>query len=289
LPTRAEYIALLTTSTETCGASGNINGLTVTSTNGTLFFPAGGWNYGSISANQTTHGYYWTSEQYTATQAYILHFHSTDPGTATYATKFDALPVRCVRPYTAPPVVNPVGEVLVEGTTVNSRAVYWAKTNVGSTAKTFESSATAYGGYYLWDDDTPYTYTGGTNPPDTYSTATYWQSANNPCPAGWELPTYQDCVDLVAASTTKTWGASGGINGVTYTSPKGTLFFPAAGQRVGSTSLNQTIYGFYWSFEQSGATTAHSLSFNSAAPSDANSAGNKFDARSVRCIRLKLE
>jgi uncharacterized protein (TIGR02145 family) len=182
---------------------------------------------------------------------------------------------------------NPVGEVLVEGT---YRTVYWAKSNVGTTAKTFATTATAYGGYYQWDDDTPYTYTGGTNPPTTNSsTATYWQSANNPCPAGWEVPTNQDLDDLLTASTTRTWGASGGINGVTYTSAKGTLFFPASGYREGAGSDNQTTYGYYWLSEQSSATHAYNLLFDSTNLGDASSGGLKSRARPLRCVRPKIE
>jgi uncharacterized protein (TIGR02145 family) len=182
---------------------------------------------------------------------------------------------------------NPVGEVLVEGT---YRTVYWAKSNVGTTAKTFASSATDYGGYYVWDDDTPYTYTGGTTPPSTGSSATTWQSTNNPCPTGWEVPTYQDHLDLLDASTTKTWGASGGINGMTYTSTKGTLFFPAAGYRVGSGSYQQTTQGRYWSSEQATTddTAASHLTFSSTNPGFTSS-GYKYHVFSLRCIRLKLE
>jgi uncharacterized protein (TIGR02145 family) len=287
VPTKAECNALFAAATtKTLGVSGGINGMTYTTTNGSLFFPAAGYRFGAGSYYQTTRGYYWSSTQSSASQAWFLHFDSTIPGDANHANnKLDARNVRCVRPYVVP-VVNPVGEVLVEGT---YRTVYWAKSNVGTTVKTFESSATAYGGYFLWDDDTPYTYTGGTNPPENSSSATFWQSANNPCPAGWEVPTYQDFVDLLAASTTKTWGPSGTINGVTYTSAKGTLFFPAGGYRNGSASADQTTHGRYWASEPYDATTAYMLYFLSTDPGIAGSGGVKTYARPVRCVRPKIE
>jgi uncharacterized protein (TIGR02145 family) len=216
----------------------------------------------------------------------MLSFFSSTPGyTSSGGDKSSALSIRCVRPYVVP-VVNPVGEVLVEGT----RSVYWAKSNVGTTVKTFESAATAYGGYYQWDDDTPYTYSGGTEPPLTNSsTATYWQSANNPCPAGWEVPTLQDCNDLLAAATTKTWGASGGINGITIAAPKGTLFFPASGHRNGATPVNQTTNGHYWLSEQHDATTAYRLAFLSTNPGYTSAGAAKASALPLRCVRPKIE
>jgi uncharacterized protein (TIGR02145 family) len=287
VPTKAEYEALITASTtKKWGASGGINGMTYTSTNGTLFLPAAGHREGSTSANKTTAGSYWMSTQSSATYAYFLWFSSTDPGGTSYTDKYHAMPIRCVRPYVVP-VVNPVGEVLVEGT---YRTVYWAKSNVGTTVKTFESAATAYGGYYQWDDDTPYTYTGGTTPPETNSSAAYWQSTNNPCPAGWEVPTKQDFDDLLTASTTKTWGASGGINGITYTSSKGTLFFPAAGYRDWSTSGEQTAIGRYWSSTEqpTSAAGASRLRFESINPGDADYS-LKYHTFPIRCVRPKIE
>jgi uncharacterized protein (TIGR02145 family) len=183
VPTLAEYEALLTASTtKTWGTSGGINGMTYATTNGTLFFPAAGYRYWTGSADRTSFGYYWTSTQEIATRVYHLYFHSTTPGYTIDSYKYHAMSIRCVRPVES---TDPVSAVLVEGT----RTVYWAGANVGTTAKTFESSATAYGGYYQWDDDTPYTYTGGTNPPAIQSPSTTWQSLNHPCPEGWEVPT----------------------------------------------------------------------------------------------------
>jgi uncharacterized protein (TIGR02145 family) len=283
VPTLAEYDALLAASTEKWGPSGGINGTTITSTNGSLFFSAAGLRYWSISTYQTSYGFYWTSTQANAIAANSLYFDSTNPGYTSASNKYDARPIRCVRPYTAPPVVNPVGEVLVEGT---YRTVYWAKSNVGTTVKTFASAATNYGGYYQWDDDTPYTYTGGTTPPENNSTAETWQSANNPCPTGWEVPTYQDYADLFATST-ETWGPSGTINGLNVVAPNGTLFFPAGGYRTGSTSSGQTTLGDYWSSEQYSTTNARHLWFSGDSPNLGNA--TKSYAIAVRCIRLKLE
>jgi uncharacterized protein (TIGR02145 family) len=286
VPTWPEYNALLTAATtKTWGASGGINGVTYTSPNGTLFFPAGGHRDGSSSTDRTTRGFYWTSTQNGTTQVYFLYFDSPNPGGTTYTSRFNAFTIRCVRPYVTV-AKNPVGEVLVEGT---YRTVYWAKSNVGTTAKTFATAATAYGGYYKWDDDTPYTYTGGTTPPETNSSATSWQSANNPCPAGWEVPTNQDYLDLLAAST-ETWGPSGTINGTTVVATKGTLFFPAAGHRYSSTSAAQTTVGWYWSSEQSttDATAAYRLRFESTNPGD-TATSLKYNAFPLRCVRPKIE
>jgi hypothetical protein len=102
------------------------------------------------------------------------------------------------------------------------------------------------------------------------------------------VPTYQDILDLVAAATTKILGANGEINGMTYTSPNGTLFFPASGYRVGANSYDQTTHGHYWSSEPYDATTAYRLSFHSSDPDDTG-IGPKIRARPIRCVRPKIE
>jgi uncharacterized protein (TIGR02145 family) len=103
------------------------------------------------------------------------------------------------------------------------------------------------------------------------------------------VPTQAEYNALLTASTTKTWATNDGINGMTYTTTNGTLFFPAAGVRYGSTSTVQTTNGLYWSSEQSAATTAYMLYFTSTDPGTIAATGGKSNARSIRCVRPKIE
>jgi uncharacterized protein (TIGR02145 family) len=93
VPTKAEYDTLLTASTETWGAKSGINGATVTSSGGSLFFPAAGTRAGWRGER----GPYWSSLSYTEGYAWHFDFTSTYAYMNGAATTF-AFPIRCVRP-----------------------------------------------------------------------------------------------------------------------------------------------------------------------------------------------
>ena len=59
-----------------------------------LFQRSGGWDGGF--GNQGSNGYYWSSTQYSATNAHGLYFSSTHVSPATYGNKSNARAVRCI-------------------------------------------------------------------------------------------------------------------------------------------------------------------------------------------------
>jgi uncharacterized protein (TIGR02145 family) len=120
-----------------------------------------------------------------------------------------------------------------------------------------------------------------------------YRNGNDPCPAGWQLPTQSDFASIIsensfarqastdATANTWTWTTSGfqvKPDGVTTT-----LFLPAAGYRNYSGALyNVGVDGNYWSSTAS-ASGAFYLYFYSGvlAPGDALTRAN---GRSVRCV-----
>jgi len=74
-----------------------------------------------------------------------------------------------------------------------------------------------------------------------------WEKANDPCPAGWRVPTWFELRSLVNADSE--WTTVNGVTGRIFGSDDNSLFLPAAGCRVNSAGqlLYQGSDGIYWS------------------------------------------
>ena len=82
-----------------------------------------------------------------------------------------------------------------------------------------------------------------------------WTGANNPCPAGWRIPTQAELQRLRDAGST--WTVRNGVNGRLFGTAPNQIFLPAAGWRGNNRSIdNIGTSGNYWSSEY-----AHGLSF----------------------------
>ena len=138
----------------------------------------------------------------------------------------------------------------------------WATMNIGAT------SPEEYGDYFAWGEILPKeVYNWGTYKwcNGSYDTMTKYGTDNNGVGDGkigldpeddaaymnwgpsWRMPTENELYELSKICTWK-WISLYGVNGYLATGPNGnSLFFPAAGRRVGSSLSNADLCGYYWS------------------------------------------
>ena len=101
-------------------------------------------------------------------------------------------------------------------------------------------------------------------------TGTAWYSENNPCPAGWRVPTQTELQSLVGAGSI--WVIYNGVTGRLFGNAPNYIFLPAIGNRnsvTGAITFNNN--GNYWSSTQSCPDTrwwaAYNLGLNPASGS----------------------
>lgn len=129
------------------------------------------------------------------------------------------------------------------------------------------------------------------NYPDAWSSVGGWTAENDPCPDGFQVPTWDHWADLLANSTNPTaLETVGGISGRRFTSkanPSISLFLPVSGyRRNASGALYDAILGHYWSStpNPSSATLGYYLYFyGGTAAIQYNLHSNL--ALAVRCVR----
>ena len=205
-------------------------------------------------------------------------------------------------------------ELLEEEDGIMINGVKWATRNVGAHGR-FVANPEDFGGYYQWgrkgdgheqptsgttatlsstDDPGHGNFIVSPNSPwdwrlpqndalwNAGSETSPVKTANDPCPAGWRVPTQAEQALLIGANSY--WGELNGVSG-RYVLGGGdqTLFLPAAGYRYctnGSLSYVGT-YGDYWS-STPGSTDAYSLGFGGA-HFDTYNSGRAF-GRSIRCV-----
>lgn len=126
-------------------------------------------------------------------------------------------------------------------------SVKWATCNVGAT------SPSGYGNYYAWGEISPKSeYTEGNsvtykkNMGDIAGDSRY-DAARANWGGSWRMPTAAEIKELASKCKTR-WITYNGWNGNFVTGPNGkSIFFPAAGWRVGSSQCAVDYYGDYWS------------------------------------------
>ncbi|GHT20937.1 hypothetical protein FACS189430_00190 [Bacteroidia bacterium] len=173
--------------------------------------------------------------------------------------------------------------VPADGVLING--VVWAKYNVDDFG-TFAATPEAAGKFYQWNRNVAWAATGTvTGWDDTVPAGTSWETANDPSPEGWRVPTRTEMQSLFdAAKVTNEWVTTP-VNGRLFTdiASGNTLFLPVAGLRDYSdgTRYDAGTFGYYWSSTANGTATAYNLLFYSGNAVGSSNRRYGFSVRSV--------
>jgi uncharacterized protein (TIGR02145 family) len=165
--------------------------------------------------------------------------------------------------------------------------IRWATRNVDAPG-TFAFYPESAGMFYQWNRKIGWTPTdplknsnGGTAWNSTIASGSNWEAANNPCPAGWRVPTRAEQQSLCTASSK--WTTQNGVWGRLFGVAPNTLFFPAVGYRDVNGTLNApSVTGYYWS-NMSVNNGAYFLALNNVV-TDIYSFDDRRQAMTIRCV-----
>ena len=148
--------------------------------------------------------------------------------------------------------------------------VKWATGNV-DVPGIFAANPENAGMFYQWNRKTAWNATDSTVIAwdDTNPKGDAWEKDNDPCPAGWRLPSRGEIHKLLNPDkVSDEWTTVNGINGRKFTDKKtcNSIFLPATGIRGRTIGvlLDAGLNGFYWC-SASGSSTeeAYYLNFSS--------------------------
>ena len=173
----------------------------------------------------------------------------------------------------------------LEGVVING--VRWATRNVDAPG-TFAARPEDAGMFYQWNRRVGWSSTdplvnsnGGTTWDNTYATGVEWGRINDPCPAGWRVPTREELESLVESGSA--WLRYNGIYGRVFGVASNQLFLPAAGLRFTTGELsNVGLWACYWSSTAHGTGSGWFLSFGSGSSTVVSN--SRINGFSVRCV-----
>ncbi|MDR0332779.1 MAG: Ig-like domain-containing protein [Dysgonamonadaceae bacterium] len=184
-------------------------------------------------------------------------------------------------------VEAPALSSLPQAESVVINGVRWATHNVASPG-TFAASPESTGMHYQWNRRTAWALTGTRIGWDTSpSSGTSWTRDNDPCPAGWRVPTQSELQSLANAGSV--WNTLNGAYGRLFGTAPNQIFLPAAGWRDNGFGMVDLVggYGCYWSSTplnaRDGAWYLGFISTNMLTDSD-NRNHYRANGYSVRCV-----
>ncbi len=177
-----------------------------------------------------------------------------------------------------------------DGQGVLINGVRWTESNVAA-AGTFAAAPEDTGMFYQWNSKTAWPATGDMTGWNTMpATGDAWTSANDPCPAGWRVPTKNEQATLLDASKVESvWAAVNGVDGRRFTDRTSgkSIFIPAVGSRdkADGTFMGSLGFGFYWSATAVYTDEAWDLAFNE--DDSRQSSNDRRMGFTVRCVKSK--
>jgi len=161
--------------------------------------------------------------------------------------------------------------------------VGWAERNVAAFG-TFVAKPEDVGMYYQWNRAKAWPASGpSTGWDETPATGTVWAAANDPCPAGWQVPTWEQVQSLYTQA--KMIGTSNGVDGAYFGTAPDRIFLPATGY-LWVAELQNTNSGYYYSSDSANADLAYGFEFNTSSGNILHGNGyTKTGAQPIRCVK----
>ncbi|MDR0232081.1 MAG: fibrobacter succinogenes major paralogous domain-containing protein [Dysgonamonadaceae bacterium] len=247
-------------------------------TGNSIFLPAAGWRYHNVGTfiYAGMSGNYWSSSTFDfddpdIVDAYYLGFSNFDGidlgyglGDLGYSCDVDFCEricgycVRSVRD-TKVDQTDTDTDAIVKVVNVEINGIKWATHNLNTTG-TFTNKPEDFGMLYQWNRKKgwPATRDDIVGWDDSTPEGVTWETVNDPCPAGYRVPTHEEIKTLFEIEKVTAEAAIlEGVTGIKFTdiTTKNSIFFPAAGYRSGNTwfdstyriNRNYNYHGAYWS------------------------------------------
>ena len=155
--------------------------------------------------------------------------------------------------------------------------IKWAICNV-SAPGTFTDKPEDAGSLYQWNRKKGWAATGSvtgwdkSTPPDATTESiwekdNHWEKTNDPCPAGWHIPTLAEIKKLLDTDkVSNVWTTQNGVNGRKFTdrATGNAIFLPVAGYREANDGSLESAgeEGYYWSGTQGGGGRGYNIVLN---------------------------